>query len=63
MNRGFHDWCSFKYGKMIYDERQMNPEPLWVIGSDDSEGCGLIVANEPGIEIIPYRYGFAPPQK
>ena len=57
MNRGFHQWCSFKYGDMIYDSRQMNPEPLWVIGSDLSEGHGLIVADESGIEIIPYRYG------
>ena len=42
---------------MIYDERQMRPSPLRVIGSDHSEGHGLIVAHETGIEIIPYRYG------
>ena len=57
MNRGFHDWCSFKYGDMIYDSREVFPSPLWVIGSDHSEGHGLIVADESGIEIIPYRYG------
>ena len=34
---------------MIYDERQMRPSPLWVIGSDDSEGVGLLVANESGM--------------
>ncbi|WP_339390967.1 hypothetical protein [Crocosphaera watsonii] len=57
MNRGFHDWCSFKYGDLIYNSREIFPGPLWVIGSDHSEGCGLIVADESGIEIIPYRYG------
>ncbi len=57
MNRGFHQWCSFEYGDLIYDSREIFPSPLWVIGSDDSEGYGLIVADETGIEIIPYRYG------
>ncbi len=57
MNRGFDQWCSFKYGERIYDEREVFPSPLWVIGSDHSEGRGLIVADESGIEIIPYRYG------
>ena len=57
MNRGFDQWCSFKYGEIIYDSREVFPSPLWVIGSDDSEGHGLIVADETGIEIIPYRYG------
>ena len=27
----------------------MRPSPLWVIGSKDSEGVGLIVANESGM--------------
>ncbi len=49
MNRGFDDWCSFKYEDRIYDERQMRPSLLWIIGSDDSEGVGLIVANETGM--------------
>ncbi len=57
MNRGFHDWCSFKYGDLIYDSREVFPSPLWVIGSDLSEGCGLIVADSSGIKIIPLRYG------
>ncbi|ACK68466.1 hypothetical protein PCC8801_4558 (plasmid) [Rippkaea orientalis PCC 8801] len=57
MNRGFAHWCSFKYGEVIYDSRQIVPSPLWVIGSSESEGCGLIVASEDGIEILPYRYG------
>ncbi|MGK7957849.1 MAG: hypothetical protein AB4063_21740 [Crocosphaera sp.] len=57
MNRGFDQWCSFKYGERIYDSRERFPSPLWVIGSDDSEGRGLIVADSSGIEIIPYRYG------
>ena len=44
-------------GDLIYNSREIFPGPLWVIGSDHSEGCGLIVADESGIEIIPYRYG------
>ena len=57
MNRGFHDWCEFKYGDRIYNSREIFPGFKWVIGSDHSEGCGLIVADETGIEIIPYSYG------
>ncbi len=57
MNRGVAQWCSFEYGDLIYDSRERFPSPLWVIGSDHSEGCGLIVADETGIEILPYRYG------